>query len=299
MVLRRTETRIPRKFLFNGAVALFVIGTVGLAVRHSLTTYSEPPCGERYASAMMFAWQHPSGEPLTRADLQSRLGGRDWGLDNVRFVKDQHAPAPVVIEVDVAKSAAQSAGQHANGMGFSWHPSQIRNAEAACLAYSIWLPAGFDFASGGSLPGLFGDDAPQTAASGHPVPAFASRLLWKDDGGVDMLAITADEPSGDLIPVASSWLTLDRGRWVRLEHEIVLNRPGAHDGILRVWIDGSLQAERSNLEFRGKSEHGFKGVNATVHYGRGTQPAALAGKNAAIRLTPFELRWRHAAGPTS
>ena len=298
MVLRRTETRIPRKFLFNGAVALFVVGTAGLAVRHSLMTYSEPPCSERYASAMMFAWQRPSGEPLTRADLQSRLGGRDWGLDNVRFIKDQHAPAPVVIEVDIAKSAA-TAGQQANGMGFSWHPSQLRNAEAACLAYSIWLPAGFNFASGGTLPGLLGSDAAETTASARPASAFTSRLLWNEDGGVSMLAVTADEPSGHLIPIASSWLTLDSGRWIRLEHEIVLNHPGAHDGILRVWVDGSLRAERSNLEFRGKSEQGFKGVNATVHYGRGTQPATISGKDAAIRVTPFELRWRHAAGPTS
>jgi hypothetical protein len=46
------------------------------------------------------------------------------------------------------------------------------------------------------------------------------------------------------------------------------------------------------MAFRDKAGQGFKGVIGNVHYGRADQVVAVAGKDTAIRLTPFELRWR-------
>jgi hypothetical protein len=292
MVLRKTPTGIPRKYLFNGAVALFVLGTAGLAVRHMLVTYSEPPCGERYANTMLFSWQRPTGEALTGADLQARLGGRDWGLiDNVRFVKDPHAPAPVVMEISLAKPVARAAGpDNRGGMGFRWLPSQIREASAACLAYSVWLPKDLNFTAGGSLPGLFGGEDAEQPAAGRPV--FATRPIWREEAKADVLTATAQAPEGQSISIDPTWFRLDTGRWVHLEQEIVLNRPGARDGILRIWVDGDLKLEKSNLAFRDKAGQGFKGIIGNVHYGRADQVVAVAGKDTAIRLSPFELRWR-------
>ena len=294
MVLRKTELRIPRKYLYNGAVALFVLGTAALAGRHMLISDSEPPCGERYVNAMLFSWQRPTGEPLAVADLQAKLGGRDWGLlDNVRFVRDQDGPAPIVLEVSIARSGARAAGRDARGgMGFRWLPSQLKGASAACLAYSIWLPNDFDFATGGSLPGLFGGEDGGPAAAGRPAAAFAARPIWREDARAEVYTATAQAPDGQLIAIDPNWFRLTPGRWVRLEQEIVLNHPGAQDGILRIWIDGNLKLERSRLAFRDNTGQGFKGIAADVHYGRTDQVAAVTGKDTAIRLSPFELRWR-------
>ncbi|HXF54927.1 MAG TPA: hypothetical protein VNK52_12455 [Hyphomicrobiaceae bacterium] len=293
MVLRKTTSTVPRRFLFNGAVALFVAATAGLAVQHMLATYSEPPCAERYTNAMLFSWQRPGGEALSAADLQARLGGSDWGLlDNVRFVRDGNGPAPVVLEVSLSKPAAPAAGRESRGgMGFRWLPSPLERASAACLTYGVWLPSDLNFAAGGSLPGLFGGDG-----SGAPPPGgakgFATRLTWGEEARADVHVATVDAPEGQLIGIDRTWFQLPTGRWVNIEQEIVLNHPGAHDGILRIWIDGHLKLERKNLAFRGKADHGFKGVIADVHYGKAGQVVAVAGKDTAVRLSPFELRWR-------
>jgi hypothetical protein len=296
MVLRKIESRIPTRYVFNGAVALFLLGTAALAVRHMLTTYSEPPCGERYANTMLFSWQRPTGEPLTGADLQAKLDGRDWGLlDNVRFVKVEDGPAPVVLEVDLEKSGPRASGRDSRGgMGFRWLPSQIKQASAACLAYSVWLPRDFEFANGGSLPGLYGggQEAERPPAAGKPAPAFSTRPAWREDAKADVQAATIQAPEGQSIGIDSTWFRLRPGRWVRLEQEIVLNRPGARDGILRIWIDGELKLERTKLAYRDKAEQTFRGVIADAHYGRADQAAYVVGKGAKIRLSPFELRWR-------
>jgi len=294
MVLRKTTSTVPRKFLFNGAVALFVVATAGLAVQHMLTTSSEPPCAERYTTAMLFSWQRPGGEALSRTDLQARLGGSDWGLlDNVRFVRDGDAPAPVVLEVSLSKPAARGASEESpGGMGFRWMPSQLEKASAACLSYGVWLPTDLNFAAGGSLPGLYGGNRHGQPTSGSAAKGFATHLTWGEEARADVHVVTVDAPEGQSIGIDPTWFRLRTGRWVNIEQEIVLNHPGVHDGILRVFIDGVLKLERRRLAFRDEAGQGFKGVIADVHYGKAGQVVTVAGKDTIVRLSPFELRWR-------
>jgi hypothetical protein len=244
---------------------------------------------------MLFSWQRPSGEMLTAADLQAKLGGRDWGLlDNTRFVKVEGGPAPAALEVDLRKSAARAAGRETrSGMGFKWLPSQLKHASAACLAYSVWLPRDFEFASGGSLPGLYGggEDAEEPSARGRRTTVFSTRHRWREDAKAEVEAITIEAPDGQPIPIDPTWFKLTPGRWVRFEQEVVLNTPGRRDGVLRVWIDGDLRLER-RLAYIDKAGHGFRGISGDVHYGRADQVATIAGKDASIRLSPFEIRWR-------
>ncbi len=52
----------------------------------------------------------------------------------------------------------------------------------------------------------------------------------------------------------------ESGYWVRVETQVKLNTPGKADGLNRLWIDGRLECERRNLDFRGT--YGKHGINA-------------------------------------
>jgi hypothetical protein len=52
----------------------------------------------------------------------------------------------------------------------------------------------------------------------------------------------------------------ESGRWVCVEARARLNTPGQRDGLNQLWIDGRLEAERRNLDWRG--EYTDQGINA-------------------------------------
>ena len=54
--------------------------------------------------------------------------------------------------------------------------------------------------------------------------------------------------------------TSESGRWVCVEARAKLNTPGKKDGENQLWIDGKLEAERVNLDWRGRFDR--KGINA-------------------------------------
>ena len=86
VVRKRQGVTIPKKYLFNAGIAIFLMGTAAFAVREMLVTEAIPACAKRYGQLSLFGWKHGDGRLLTAADLQAKLQGRDWGLlENVRF----------------------------------------------------------------------------------------------------------------------------------------------------------------------------------------------------------------------
>ena len=55
--------------------------------------------------------------------------------------------------------------------------------------------------------------------------------------------------------------TEESGRWVCVEARAKLNTPGKRDGLNQLWIDGRLEAERRDLDWRGSyTDHGINAV---------------------------------------
>lgn len=52
----------------------------------------------------------------------------------------------------------------------------------------------------------------------------------------------------------------ETGRWVCIEARWRLNTPGKADGVSQLWVDGELDAERRNMNFRGTYDE--RGINA-------------------------------------
>lgn len=65
--------------------------------------------------------------------------------------------------------------------------------------------------------------------------------------------------------------TQESGRWVCVEARAKLNTPGKKDGLNQVWIDGRLEAERKNLDWRGGyTGHGINAVFLESYWNDGS-----------------------------
>ena len=65
--------------------------------------------------------------------------------------------------------------------------------------------------------------------------------------------------------------TEESGRWVCVEARVKLNTPGKKDGLNQLWIDGRLEAERKNLDWRGRyTEHGINAVFLETYWNKGS-----------------------------
>jgi len=64
--------------------------------------------------------------------------------------------------------------------------------------------------------------------------------------------------------------TDESGYWVIVEACVKLNTPGKNDGSCRLWIDGRLEAERLNLNFRGRyMKYGINAVFLESYWNEG------------------------------
>jgi len=290
-MILKTSKPLPKKYLFNAAGAAFLFVTAVLVVRESFVEENVPPCTERFQTAMLFTWQQPSGTPISVAELQAKLGGRDWGIsDNAAFVQPAGAPVPTVLQIRLSKGPRSEDGKAAKGgMGFTWMPRQLANVQSACLSYSVWFPEDFSFAPGGALPGLFGGE-PDGATKLKAATAFSTRYGWRDDGLAEIRAIAPDSGAATVAVGPEGW-RIPRGRWVKLEQEVVLNSRGEEDGVLRVWVDGELRVQRKDVQYRADERARFLGVIADLHYGISEPAGSVGSKDTVVRLSPFELRW--------
>jgi hypothetical protein len=274
--------------LFNVAAGALVIGAIAGVVRSFVIPNEVAACSARYSTITQLTLEQ-NGQLLTAADLQARLGGADYGvLENVsiRALKDGPATQAVGIALRKGGAAPWSEADHKGGVSFPWQPRSARSLESACLSYSVFLPKDFAFHRGGTLPGLIGGqpESPQTA---H-LPEVSARIRWRSTGEGDVVLHTAD--AQDQVFGGGERFVFPRGRWVKLDQEIVLNTPKKADGRLRLWVDGTLVVDAAELEIRPAADLRLSGVAAQAYYGT-TEATTAAPQDTSIWMTPFELRY--------
>jgi hypothetical protein len=281
------KTPNTKVIVFNAAAVLIAVAAVGAVVRSLVLTPSATPCSDRYTSSTTFALER-AGTMLTAADLQSGLGGKDAGvIENLAIAKLKDAPAPIAMTVSLPKGSTspRTSASPRGGMSFPWETRLLQGKTAACLSYGVFLPADFPFGRGGVLPGISGMDA-----DGRASDAFTARMAWRQGGtGGATLRTTSDGESRST-PADREGFAFPRGRWVKVEQEVALNTPKQADGILRVWVDGKLAVDRSDMTYRTKPDVTVSGVAADVFYGT-EEGGGVAPADTKVSLTPFEMRW--------
>jgi hypothetical protein len=205
-----------------------------------------------------------------------------------RIVALNSGPAKNALELDLAKvpSVGRAAAGERAGIGFNWAPQLFKRREAACLTYSVRPGEGFSFGRSGRLPGLQGSSL---AAGDGAQATFSIRYAWNAAGELEAHPQLPQWPEGRSLGGKRGKLALEPGRWTELEQEIVLNTPGKPDGILRVWQDGRLVLQKSDIVFRTSPTVALSGVLAET--AGGVQAGDAKRGSQTIWLTPFELRW--------
>jgi hypothetical protein len=282
------QPRNVKVILFNLAAVMVTVAAVGAVVKSWLISAQTEPCTQRYPSATILALER-GGAIVTTSDLQARLSGRDVGVaENLLIERIKDAPSGVAMSIQLTKGAAspQATAVGQGGMSFPWEPHAMHKKVAACLAYNVRLPADFDFHNGGVLPGIFGSEEAVAGAD-----AFSAQLAWRADGHVGVTERVTKGGTTRALVAENDDVSFPRDRWVKVEQEVVLNAPQGEDGIMRVWIDGSLALEETAIVFRTKPEVTVAGVAAEVSYG-GNDGAAAAPKDSKVWLSPLEIRWQ-------
>jgi hypothetical protein len=120
------------------------------------------------------------------------------------------------------------------------------------LAYRLRFGSGFQFVKGGKLPGLVGGTAPTGCVSDDG--GFSARGMWRAGGAAVQYLYYPEKVNacGDDFNYASggSRFRFIPGVWQTVEHRIVMNTPGQHDGILQAWVDGALVLDQSAFYYR-------------------------------------------------
>ncbi|MEZ5854195.1 MAG: hypothetical protein R3D67_05395 [Hyphomicrobiaceae bacterium] len=284
-----------KAIVFNAAALLVGLSAVIVAIRSTLFEPDIPPCTERFSHGVRMQLAHDDGTPLSVEDLQGRLSNTDWGLmQNASVVALRTGPAKQALQIRFANQPPRTDERSSNdrpGVGFLWSPHDMGRAKSACLAYSVFVPKGFEFGVGTRLPGLMGAEFDDAATSGRDrQPTFSTRYAWSENGSGDIYAHMPEWQTGRPLGGKENGFNLTRGRWVSLEQEVVLNTPGKRDGALRVWIDGKLQLRKADVAFRQKPTTVIAGVMAEAVPGQ-NRAAAKAGDDQ-IWMTPFEIRWQ-------
>jgi hypothetical protein len=267
---------------FNVAAVLVSSAAVAGALKSLLFAPAIEPCNTRYPSSAILALER-GGVVLTPSDLQSGLGGKDEGVaENVAIERLKEGPAAAAMRVTLAPTREPAGGEPlVGGMRFPWEPRAIAKQASACLAYHVRLPAEFEFRGGGVLPGLVGGDGGGDGFTARLAFDGKGRLAVKDritQGGETRTRVAGED------------IELPRGRWFRLEQEVVLNTPQRDDGLLNVFIDGRLALAQKSQVFRATGAVTITGVAADVGYARG-EVAVAAPERGTVWLTPLEIRW--------
>lgn len=288
--------------LLNGAGVLVVVTLAGYFASTMLTKEVISSCSGQYQRAMRLGVTTAAGAPMSAIELQSRAGIREWGvLENAQIVRIKDAPARDVIEVKLtnSKTSPEINGTPLAGIGMTWVPPGMSGAQAACLSYDVWLPPEFDFGNGGTLPGLFGGNRPDVAVPvAEAKPGFSARLVWNSLGTADPAGVMAAAPDPaspgarmqSIMPGDNRTQTLapgfkmDKGRWIHIDQEVVLNDPKTATGSYRLWIDGVLKASNLALKWRDDDRFRIGGVYSDLIYKGDKIPT--------LRLTPPVVGWR-------
>ncbi len=135
------------------------------------------------------------------------------------------------------------------------------------LSFRLRFDEGFNFVRGGKLPGFSGGEGNVGGNRPDGTDGFSARMMWRTDGssGAPTTGETAnivqyiyhpdqprdhaedfrwdDGPTGE-------WQVFEADTWYHVQHRLVMNTPGQHDGIFQAWLDGELVLDLQDLRFR-------------------------------------------------
>ncbi len=143
---------------------------------------------------------------------------------------------------------------------YGWQGAPAKMSRATSIVSGNWQQAMISHVWSGKNNSLTLDPA-----SG--VDGQSSNVITTKYNDFDNLTWLGNKPSSEF-QISS---TGESGYWVLVESRAKLNTPGKSDGLARLWIDGRLEAEREDLNFRGSyTDHGINAVFLESYWNGGS-----------------------------
>jgi Ca2+-binding RTX toxin-like protein len=185
--------------------------------------------------------------------------------------------------------------------------------DSATLEYRFMFVddgSGFDFQRGGKLPGLAGGTAPTGGKSAADGQGFSARFNWIEksssspdtnisayiydmDGEANHMRLSYADPTRSRSELKPSnpddAIVLEDGHWYTVRQELVMNTPGQNDGELRVWLDGQLALEVTNMEMRSSGDVGIDMLYFSTFFGGQDRSDWRAAKDESILYDDFRV----------
>lgn len=138
------------------------------------------------------------------------------------------------------------------------------------LSYRVRFADGFAFVKGGKLPGLVGGSSPTGCV--EDTDGFSARMMWRTGGAVVQYMYFPEkvEACGDdyAYTLEDEPVQFGPGTWHRVEHRLVMNTPGVHDGMLQAWFDGQLALDEQAFLFRlADATYGIDALYVSTFFG--------------------------------
>ncbi len=203
--------------------------------------------------------------PYARADLDAEWGDVEWAsIERAEIVAADASSEGRFLRVHYPEGGV---GPDEGGAQF-----RVRlpaSHDRLFVAYRVRFAPGFDFVRGGKLPGLFGGAGNTGGSRPTGSDGWSGRMMWRELGRAVQYVYHPDQPT-----VYGEDFDWDLGgerrfddAWHVVEHEIVMNTPGAHDGAVRAWLDGEPALERSGLRFRDVDTFAIDGFYFSTFFG--------------------------------
>jgi len=127
-----------------------------------------------------------------------------------------------------------------------------RSYDELYFSYRLRFAKGFDFVKGGKLPGLVGGTSPTGCVSDKN--GFSARNMWREGGAAVQYLYFPQKVStcGDDYEYRNGTnpQLFTPGSWQTIEHHLIMNTPGLHNGVLQAWVDGVQVLDIHNFLFR-------------------------------------------------
>ena len=180
--------------------------------------------------------------------------------------------------------------------GFSFYapgPANVdlSTAKEATFGYSVFFPEGFEFQLGGKLPGIYGGNSDEVAAScsggRRDTRCFSARLMWRAQGEGEFYTYlppyTIPEfaankkqctvaPASDCNPtygasVGRGSFKFATGKWTTVSERVKLNSVGKADGEIQLFVNGKSVINVSGLILRDSAAGKMRGLQMQTFFG--------------------------------
>lgn len=174
------------------------------------------------------------------------------------------------------------AGEHRGIYTVHDHSARAAETPTSCYhSFALRFEPGFvdGRTDDGKLPGFAGRNGTDEGAGGSPASGtgWSARMGWDDPGdhgdgiALDWYIYHMDT-SGSYGEHDYWGRLLDEGVWYDIEQFVDLGTPGENDGVLRGWIDGKMEYERTDLRWRDSGGNDVQWSWWDFYHGGGNTP---------------------------